>query len=56
MFVLHAVLVHAHVAKLIGVGDPVPDEIEAALAGPQIIVEAGDRIGDHLLALAADRT
>ena len=51
MLVLHAVFVHAHVAKLIGIGNAIPDEIETAFARPQIVVEAGDRVGDHLLTL-----
>ena len=39
-----------HISRIFRrVGDPVPDEIETAFAGPKVVVEAGDRIGDHLL-------
>jgi hypothetical protein len=37
-FVLHAVFVDIHPAKLVGVGDTVPDEIVAAMAGPLVVV------------------
>ena len=33
-----------------GVGDAIPDEIVAAMAGAQVVVEARDRVGDDLLA------
>src|SRR6476661_10172574 len=47
---LHAALVHVHLAQFCRVGDAVPDEIESALAGAQVVVESGDWVGDHLLA------
>ena len=32
------------------VGRPIPDHVVAAMAGPQIVVGAGDRIAEKLLA------
>ena len=49
IFVLHAVLVDIHVAQGGGVGDAVPDEVEAPLARREVVVKACDRIGDHFL-------
>ena len=49
--VLHAVLVDAHIAKLAGIGDAIPDDVVTPLAGREIVIEAGDRIAEHLLAL-----
>ncbi len=51
VFVLNAFFVHAHLAQLCGIRNAVPDEIETALARSEIVVEAGDRVGDHLLLL-----
>ena len=39
-FVLLAVLVDAHLLERLRVADPIPDEIVAAVAGPQVVVEA----------------
>ena len=44
-------LVDAHLLAGLRVADPVPDEIVAPVAGPQVVVESGDRIADDLLAL-----
>ena len=43
-------LVDVHRAQLVGVGRAIPDEIVAAVTGPQVVVEASDRVGDDLLA------
>jgi hypothetical protein len=45
------VLVDAHFFELLRIAHAVPDEIIAAAARPQIVVEPGDRIADDLLAL-----
>src|SRR5215470_11549993 len=47
---LHAILVDAHVAKLAGVRNSVPDDIVAAFTRGEIVVEARDWIAKHLLA------
>src|SRR5215813_10261048 len=51
MFMLHAILVHVHLAQFYGIGNAVPDKIETAFPGPQIVIESGYWVGDHLLAL-----
>ena len=48
------VLVDAHLGELPGIADAVPDEIVAAVAGPQVVVEPGNRIADDLLALGEE--
>ena len=48
---LAAVVVDAHLPQRLRVADPVPDEIVAPAAGPQVVVESRDRIADDLLAL-----
>ena len=48
--VLVAVLVDVHLAELCRVGHAIPDEVVAAVAGAQVVVEARDRVGDDLLA------
>src|SRR6185312_8738188 len=35
--------------RISGGGNTIPDEIESAFARPQVVVEAGDRVGDDLL-------
>ena len=54
VFVLHAVLVDAHLLQRPRVADAIPDEIVAAVARPQVVVEARDRIADHLLPLGQE--
>ena len=51
---LVAVLVDAHLLERLRVADAIPDEIVAPVAGPQVVVEARDRIADHLLALGQE--
>src|SRR4029077_12012927 len=51
MRVLSAVLVDAHPSQLLRIGDAIPDEIVAAIAHAQVIVQPGDGIADDLLPL-----
>ena len=46
---LHAVRIDVHLAQSRGIGCAIPDEVAAAMAGAQVVVEAGDRVGDDLL-------
>jgi len=54
VFVLMAVFIDAHVLERLGIADPVPDEIVAAVPGPQVVVEPRDRVADDLLALGQE--
>src|SRR5262249_57384656 len=38
-----------HFAQRLRVADPIPDEIVAAMAEPQVVVQSGDGIADDLL-------
>jgi L-alanine-DL-glutamate epimerase-like enolase superfamily enzyme len=49
--VLLSPLVDAHLLQRLRVSDPVPDEVVAPVTRPQIVVEACDRVAEHLLAL-----
>src|SRR5215467_16290041 len=47
---LYAIFIDTYVAKLARVGNSVPDDIVAAFAWGEIVVEARDWIAKHLLA------
>ena len=49
--VLHTIFIDAHVAKLIGARNAVPDDIVTPSARCEILVKASDWISKHLLAL-----
>src|SRR5262249_30589748 len=54
ILVLMPMLVHAHLAQLLRVADPIPYEVVAAMAEAQVVVQSGDGIADDLLPLGQE--
>src|SRR5262249_24880422 len=49
ILVLMPILIHAHLAQLLRIADPIPDEVVAAVAEPQGVVAYGGGRGADLL-------